>query len=783
MPKPFRLSIVVLVHAALSVACPLASAAASLAPSLGVQRAEPMTPAKLEALVLGLESRSITPQQRADLVKAVDAARTELIASLPDDDRAPSWALDRAGAALDELAEDAADWSVLVGIPTEGQRARVISAAERALSQIDWAEAAAGRAVTRLQTAVLAASRGDAAAARATAEAAEARLGVLIDLEQQLRIPFFRGRAAALVVVADPQQRNGPRTRQALESLMPLHLTGAGESIRRATLAALMVALTTEPGPRRDATDLARAVVDAPAPSTPDAAESLAKACARLALLRASTSPEAATAAQTALKSALERPPFVVVAPGVAPLTNADPALAMLAGEATALTAIDHARSVSPDRRAAWLQAGLTPLAAMLDRTDLALPLGVDASVLRPLVLAKLATAWAIASGPSGAGAGVSLSDLPPAVAFAHGLSLAAAESTRSKGAAVLDELSQRPDAGALGAEALWELAVARWSGTGVDDGAGAVTALCRLVEVYPNSPRAPEAAIKGVELARYSLGRAEEQPPAARAASVERLTTLYAQSLASAYRLNPAHADAASWRVEHARMLLALVGSAPIDAGVLDRVLSALEGVPSGTTQRRAADDLAQQTIDAAIAASRRRSPVASPDPARLSAIARRGVQWSQVRRPQVADAYRLVLAEALADSSDARALEVATDLTDRQAFTGEGNEGQLARLRLVLGRAQRIAGQSPTAFATLRDLVEELDAAAGAVGGAGGSRPSVYWLAWAEMLEILAADTSRPDAAAGVREQVRRLELVDPTLGGDAAEPARARIRALPR
>jgi hypothetical protein len=102
---------------------------------------------------------------------------------------------------------------------------------------------------------------------------------------------------------------------------------------------------------------------------------------------------------------------------------------------------------------------------------------------------------------------------------------------------------------------------------------------------------------------------------------------------------------------------------------------------------------------------------------------------------------------------------------------------------MRLALGRAQRLAGQGSVAFATLRELVEELDAAAGAVGGAGGSRPGIYWLAWAEMLEILNADTSRPDRASVVREQVRRLELVDPNLGGEGAEPARARIRALAR
>lgn len=778
-PQPRRVSVAVVAGAALSV---LVALGPGIAAGTG-QPAERVTPEKLEALVLGLDSRSLTSQQRVELLKAIDRGRADLIAAFPDDDRAPSWAIDRAGAALDELADDAADWSVLLGIPTEGQRKRTLDAAERAMGLLDWAESAAARTVTHLQGSILAA-RGDAAAARAAAEAVESRLSVLIDLEQQVRIPFYRGRAAALVVAADPAQRAGPRTRQALESLAPLRLSGPGETIRRATLASLLVAISAEPGPRRDAADLARSGVEAPAPATPDAGDALARACSRLALLRAAPSPESAAAARQELELATKRPPFIVVAHGVAPVTRADPALAMLGAEAVAMSAIEQARAVPVDRRTRWLSDGLAPLASMLDRTDLALPEGVDAKAFRPLVLAKLAAAWATAVS-SGAATGVALADLPPAVAFAHGLRLAGSDGTRAQGATVLDELSQRPDAGALGAESLWELAVARWSGTGADDGAAAVAALCRLVERYPDSPRAAEAAIKSVELARYSLTRAEEQSstPAARAASVERLTSLYAQSLANAYRLNPAHADAPQWRVEHARMLLSLAGAGPIDTGVLDRVLGALEGVPSGTTQRRAADDLAQQTIDTAIAAARRRAPVSAPDPALLSGLARRAVQWSLVRRPQLADGYRLVLAEALADAGDARALEVANDLAGRQAFNGGGAEPQRARMRLVVGRAQRLAGQTSDAFATLRELVEELDAAAGAVGGAGGSRPSEYWLAWAEMLEILAADKARPDAAASVREQVRRLELVDPTLGGDAAEPARARIRALAR
>jgi hypothetical protein len=741
------------------------------------------TAEQLEALVIALGSRPHTPQERADLLLAIDRARAQLISALPDDDRAPSWALDRAAAALEELADDAADWSVLLGIPTDGQRTRAISSAQRALDLVAWAESASTRAVARLQTSVLAA-RTDAAAARAAAEAAEARLGVLIDLEQQVRIPFYRGRAAALLVAADPAQRTGDRAREALESLVPLRLTGAPESVRRATLAAVLIAVTTEPGPRRDAADLVRPVVSAPPPATPDSADAVARACARMALLRAAASPDAYAAARTDLLNASSRPPFIVAAPGVAPVTRADPALAILAAEVIAIGAVEHARAVPADRRAAWLHDGLAPLAGILDRTDFALPPGADANVLHPLVLAKLAGAWALASGPGGASAGVSLADLPPSVAFAHGLRLVAADGTRAQGAAVLEELAQRPGAGPLGAEALWELAVARWSVGSLEESAAAVAALCRIVERFPDSPRAGEAAIKAVELARYSLTKADAQPNAtARAASVEQLSALYAQALASAYRLNPASAEAPAWRIEHARMILALAGARPLDPAELDRVLGALEGVPSGTTQRRPADDLARQSIDAAITAARRRAPVAAPDPAKLAALARRGVQWALVRKPELADAYRLVLAEALADGADPRALEIASDLAQRNAFAADPDDAQRIRLRLVTGRAQRLAGQSAPAFATLRELVEEIDAAAGAVGGAGGSRPTAYWLAWAEMLEILAADPSRPDRASAVREQVRRLELVDPNLGGDAAEPARARIRAAVR
>ena len=124
--------------------------------------------------------------------------------------------------------------------------------------------------------------------------------------------------------------------------------------------------------------------------------------------------------------------------------------------------------------------------------------------------------------------------------------------------------------------------------------------------------------------------------------------------------------------------------------------------------------------------------------------------------------------------EAGDARAEAIYQDLADRAAA---GSEMSL-RSRLGLGRAQRAAKQTEEAFATLRSLVDELERAAAKRRPATADRHEAYWLAWAEMLEILAADNRDGRRTDVIRLQLNRLSLVDPAFGGGDAS---RRIKAV--
>jgi hypothetical protein len=138
----------------------------------------------------------------------------------------------------------------------------------------------------------------------------------------------------------------------------------------------------------------------------------------------------------------------------------------------------------------------------------------------------------------------------------------------------------------------------------------------------------------------------------------------------------------------------------------------------------------------------------------------------------------FQLRLGEALLEANDPSALVLFTQLTD--APGGDGHDGTRPdpnRVRLGLGRAQRLAGDNRSAFVTLRALADDLDQTPSAepVRAGKNPRPDAYWGACAEMLEILALDNASGDRAPEIRLQLNRLALIDPGFG---PEPWRSRI-----
>ncbi|HYE02881.1 MAG TPA: hypothetical protein VD963_06565 [Phycisphaerales bacterium] len=805
MSRAARLVIGVVCGAAEAAAPPQPHARAAPPPPPAIPAPERSVAELVAALARTREElASAGPEdpRRAELALAASELRRALLALEPSGERAVTWMLDEAAWVLDRLATAGTEASVLLGLPTPGQREEARAAAEGAFELITRADGAINAAVRALEEPALDAAGAGAAAGRdrGPGATAEARLGVLIDQEQGVRVPFYRGRAAALLARLDPD----PASRQeqgrlALASLADLRLSTPGaEAVRRVILGAVLLGLheatggATAPQGPGDAARTARELFDSVARPRPHgggdpAGDPLTVTAAWMGLLRSASGPEQLGETWTAAGFAATTPPISTAGPAAVWLR-----LLLAEGKARAVLD-DRPRSTGTGaERAVALDQAIAPLA------ELALggPAPADPGV-RPVALAKIAVLveTAAARGPA-----FPFELVHPVAALAHGVALAQrpgateAPAARAQAEALLLSVADREAAGPLRAEALWELAVVRWSAGAAgdaEDSVAAVEALCRLAREFPESARGPAAAQKAVELARYSLARLVAEPPelrsaAAREALRQRLAARYGEALERAFQLAPGHADEPGWRIERARLALE-EGGAVMGPEQLEVALDALEGIRGGTGPGSEADELAGTALERALAAAHaelaRADLLGKPDEAREAArraalVARRGLQWSLQRRPAAADSYRLALGEAMARLGDERAAPLLKELIERDWGPDVASRH---RLRLAYGTALRAAGQGQAAFASLRQFVEELDRqAATGTTAPGVVRPRAYWEAWAEMLEILAADNRDGARAAPIRVQISRLALLDPEFGGG---PARGRILAVKR
>lgn len=745
-----------------------------------------------EAAALPSDVRALLEMlSRAGSLDEAVRIRARLIEVAGDDDRAPTWMVEQAAAMLDRLARDGSEASVLLGMPTPAQRQAAAEAAEEMLRLTALADGAATRAVDWLQARLMESTQ-DAGTVRAQAQAAERSLARLIDTEQAVRIPYFRGRAA--VILAALERDRAPREdfiRVALESLGKLRLgTVAAEASRRVALAATLLLIAEHeaglagggggaaPEPVLQAAELARWVVDQPAIGRAgEAPDPLTRVQAWMVLLRAPRTRQQLAAAREALALGALTEPFVT---GEGEQRSADPLLALLTAEAATRTGLSLPAPASSSR-IAHINEAFAPLIALLTREDLA----AHRRALRPVVLSKIGGAT---------DALMPLGEADPTIALARAVTLARGsgpgDAARAEASALLRGVADRPEAGELRADALWELAVLRWEEGGPEAAVDAVGALVRLASELHDSPRAEAAAKKAVELGRYTLAQFTAAPPADEGLK-RQLSALYARALELAVHHAPSAPESAENRLERARLALEPRPEEPGAAMTpeeLDAALDALEGVPPGDARGAEADRLAQEAIERAMKAAaeavRRAASADGPGsltfigPARERqvAIARRAVQWASVRRPREADRYRLALADALLASGDARAAAVYEDIASRAGAMSELS----LRARLGLARAQRAGKQAEAAFATLRALTDDLERSAQASAPGSRERHEVYWLAWAEMLEILAADNRDGRRTDTIRLQLKRLSLVDPQFGGGEARERLETVRA---
>jgi hypothetical protein len=443
--------------------------------------------------------------------------------------------------------------------------------------------------------------------------------------------------------------------------------------------------------------------------------------------------------------------PALARAPFIGPDGHPDSLLVVLASDA-----ISRAWAEQGFRKhdRALLDRAVLEQQALLRRQDLA----VRPDALRPLAYQKLHLL-----GQSGSGV-----DLPPAMDLARAIDAARDPARRVDAIKLLQAVADAKDAGDFAADALWELAVLRTQGTQpASERLAAVEALTRLARDFQTSPRATEAIAAALAHAQALSREPGPEQPEGR--------TLYLEALRVATSAYPTISGIDVWRYEYGRLLTDRDDAPPAD---LRTALNALREIPATasinsdssklfeTVQARILDDLWKR-----VGELRKTSAEAVQKLCRDEVLpeARKAVDWSVPRRSPLVDRFRADLADALTECGDSGGQIIYEDLLSRKAEVPGGT----ARLRLGLARSLLVSGGSAAAFGALRDLAAALDAPP--IGAPQSARPETFWHAWTLMLEELSTHNTDGARTGTIRANIRRLESIDPALGG---EPWHARI-----
>lgn len=674
------------------------------------------------------------------------------------DARTVTQMIDQAAADLALLASDGTEAAVLLGIPTADERTRATLVAGRTLDLLERAERAATAAVARLEEGLMGRD-ADPARAADRAAAAEAELARLVDVEQAQRIPFLRGCCHALLAGAGDGENRAESARAAIKALSALRLGGGAEPARRTMLvAAILNSGSVVTGSGDDSggwaglTDAARDAIDA---------EMRALAAVGDAGLDG-PSRQRLEMIRVVLAAADERNP---------PASDAD-ALGSMAASRGLLIAARRAPARAPELLGRACAALLAPLHRGSSPPD---------DGLRLRTYARVSALIGPGTGGGGAmiGAGADASSLPAEAALARAVTLLREQPDSIEARALLAHAGARRDAdSAIRATALWESAAAHLRRSGDEREAAA-----ELEKIIALRPAAPEERVTG---AARTLERLADRmargsaPGSAERAEWERIQLSALDALLS--RPAADGAAVADWRSRSLALRVRLVDPATATPAQLE-ALAAFDPAEDPAPASSGASGGAAPVAAAAVLADLYRAVIDHPrfeqrnagERLALVQIMRRGMVPSFAPRlSMLAGEAELQLGRA-----DRAALELRTVIGGSLDRPGDPAR---PRVRLALVAALRaMPGSGPAerleALTLLRELTAPLDSVA---GGVAGPRPEWYWRAWADTLELVAAAPGEDD---NLRAQIRRLELLDPAMGGPATSARIAAVkRALP-
>ncbi len=640
----------------------------------------------------------------------------ELIKQHPNDDRVATWQVDQAAAALASLSADGADTSLLFGVPTAEQRQRGAEASRRAMALLEAAGVSAAASVRRLEDGMMGQAGSEPGAAQRAA-ASEAALARLVDVEQAQRVPYFRAVAQTLLAASSSGASRVQAAKNGAATLARLRLaTPEAEAARRMMLVGAIVNGTVIGDEARRA---ARTTLDEIA-AAGDALDATTRQ--RLAMARVLLSDDrGAGLGETA--TAQERE---AGARRLMERARLDPA------SRTSLTA--------EACRVLLESAGLGPLHAG----------GADADRLR--VYARVSEVI---------GADADTASLPPEAILARAVTLLRHDGQSQEARALLSRLAARSDIPSdVRAATLWEAGAAFSRDHGGSAQELAVECLDRFISEFATDERAPAAARTLEALAARAL-LAPGLSDSSRAALED--TQLRALDLLIAHpKDHPDEIDA--WKAGAITIRTGRLDPATVTAAKLEPLVmqATTIGGAAAASAASAIDGLARRVFDDS-------SWSARPAKERVALIQTVRSMSGFVGGDRVA----LLAGEAkLAAGRDDASAELrpliggALDAPD-----------QPTRVRVRLALAEAL-GDTPAgraeAITLLRELVAPLDGAPSSA-----KRPAYYWRAWATVLEYLRADGADGKNDVAVRAQARRLELLDPAMGGPATAERIRRAR----
>jgi hypothetical protein len=588
---------------------------------------------------------------------------------------------------------------------------------------------------------------GVAASEAADALARAARLSAGDDEDGGVRIPFYRARAAVLLAALSAGEERARHAEAALTAIGKTGLSNPGpEAARRVNVAAGLLMRAHPPAPadaQMAVEEFAYAAMGGDDPAKPSPAISgVTRAEGWLGLLHAARALGNLEAAVEQLRGAMSRAPFVVDA-------RADPLLAVQAADATTRVLFEEGLARG-DR--GLLDRAVEEQMALLRRQDL----GFRADVLRPGALEKLAE-LADRAGTA------AVRELPAMFELARAIRTARQAEGRAEAIAAFGRIAERGDAGAVAGDAMWEWAVLLLQGQApAEEQLAAVRVLTRLAREQPRHARGQEALSAALSYGRTVAGGREA----------------YFEALRLATEHFPDLPEIELWRYERGR--LALEGERPRE----DEVRGALESLRRDGSAKNAEGVRLQerlQTVLLDMMRSRVRAALASEDWTISRRIAReelepeagRAVEWARGARSSLLARFQADLADAMTEAGRSDGAPLYQALLEGGA---EAVPTGVPRVRLGLARALLNAGDAKGAFGHLREVAAGLDGPASAEGMA---RVDDFWHAWTLMLELLGAESAgSPERAGAIRAHIRRLESIDPEVGG---EPWKRRISAV--